>query len=89
MNRRYHCPCSTMNSILLTCAVGSLYIIEYRSPHAPIARIYLLFTLLSAVDLELFSLLPQSGCAQCEGGWGGGRFTVNGRYSSQPCHAAM
>ena len=39
INRRYHCPCLTMNSILLTYAVGSLYIIEYCSAHAPIARI--------------------------------------------------
>ena len=79
-----------MNFILLTCAVGSLYIIEYCSAHAPIARIDLLFTLLLAVDLELISLPPQSGCAQCEWVWGGGRFTVNGRYPSQPlCHAAM
>ena len=79
-----------MNFILLTCAVGSLYIIEYRSAHAPIARIDLLFTLLLAVDLELISLPPQSGCAQYEWGWEGRRFTVNGRYPSQPlCHAAM
>ena len=69
VNRRYHCSCSTMKSILLTYAVGSLYIIEYRSVPAPIARIYLLFTLLLAVDLELISLTSQSGCAQCEGGW--------------------
>ena len=90
INRIYHCPCSTMNFILLTYAVGSLYIIEYRSAHAPIARIYLLFKLLLTVDLELISLPPQSGCAQCEGGWGGGRFAVNGRYPSQPlCHGAM
>ena len=86
INRRNHYPCSTMNSILLTYAVGSLYIIEYRSAHAPIARIYLLFTLLLTVDLELISLPPQSGCAQCEGGWGGGRFSVNGRYPSQPLY---
>ena len=61
-----------MNFILLTYAVGSLYIIEYCSAHAPIARIYLLLTLLLAVGLALISLPPQSGCAQCEGGWEGG-----------------
>ena len=33
---------------------------------------YLLFTLLLAVHLELISLPPQSGCAQCKGGWEGG-----------------
>ena len=90
INRRYHCPCSTMNSIQMTYAVGSLYIIEYCSAHAPIARKYLLLTLLLAVDLELISLPPQNECAQCEGDWGGGRFSVNGRYPSQPlCHGAM
>ena len=86
INRRYDFPCSTMNSILLTYAVGSLYIIVCCSAHAPIARIYLLFTLLLAVDLELISLPPQSGWVQCEGGG----VTVNGRCPSQPlCHGAI
>ena len=79
INCRHHCLCSTMNFILLTCAVGSLYIIEYCSAHAPIARIDLLFTLLLAVDLELISLPPQSGCAQCEVGLG--RQEVHGQWT--------